>query len=111
MSAGRPSRKCARISVLPETRSIGGPDTGAGRATGVVVRQLFREALPSVWVCGYTLFNARDIFTEFARTELRVRMLLDVGEAKGQSIARSAYPAPTRRIIACRATTNRRMPE
>jgi hypothetical protein len=34
-----------------------GPNTGVGRDTGIVVRQLFREARKSVWVCGYTLFN------------------------------------------------------
>lgn len=62
-----------------------GPNTGSGRDTGVVVRQLFREARESVWVCGYTLFNARDLFVDLARPELRVRMLLDIGEGNGQS--------------------------
>jgi phosphatidylserine/phosphatidylglycerophosphate/cardiolipin synthase-like enzyme len=64
-----------------------GPNTGAGRDTGVVVRQLFREARTSVWVCGYKLYNARDLFAELARAGLRVRMLLDIGEAEGQSEA------------------------
>jgi len=62
-----------------------GPNTGTGRDTGVVVRQLFREARTSVWVCGYKLYNARDLFADLARPELRVRMLLDIGEAEGQS--------------------------
>ncbi len=62
-----------------------GPNTGTGRDTGVVVRQLFREARTSVWVCGYKLYNARDLFADLARPELRVRMLLDIGEAGGQS--------------------------
>jgi phosphatidylserine/phosphatidylglycerophosphate/cardiolipin synthase-like enzyme len=62
-----------------------GPNTGTGRDTGVVVRQLFREARTSVWVCGYKLYNARDLFVDLARPELRVRMLLDLGEAEGQS--------------------------
>jgi phosphatidylserine/phosphatidylglycerophosphate/cardiolipin synthase-like enzyme len=62
-----------------------GPNTGAGRDTGVVVRQLFREARTSVWVCGYKLYNARDLFADLARPELRVRMMLDIGEADGQS--------------------------
>lgn len=62
-----------------------GPNTGTGRDTGVVVRQLFREARKSVWVCGYSLYNAREIFTDLARPELRVRMLLDVGDTKGHS--------------------------
>jgi len=62
-----------------------GPNMGAGRDTGVVVRQLFREARKSVWVCGYKLYNARDMFVDLARPELRVRMLLDIGEAEGQS--------------------------
>lgn len=61
-----------------------GPHTGTGRDTGIVVRQLFREARKSVWVCGYNLYTARDLFAELARPELRVQMLLDVGEAKGQ---------------------------
>ena len=64
-----------------------GPNTGTGRDTGVVVRQLFREARTSVWVCGYKLYNARDLFADLASPELRVRMLLDVGEAKGQTEA------------------------
>ena len=62
-----------------------GPNTGTGRDTGVVVRQLFREARTSVWVCGYKLYNARDLFVDLARPELRVRMLLDIGEGDGQS--------------------------
>jgi phosphatidylserine/phosphatidylglycerophosphate/cardiolipin synthase-like enzyme len=62
-----------------------GPNTGTGRDTGVVVRQLFREARTSVWVCGYKLFNARDLFADLVRRELRIRMLLDIGEAEGQS--------------------------
>ena len=62
-----------------------GPNTGTGRDTGVVVRQLFREARTSVWVCGYKLYSARDLFADLARPELRVRMLLDIGEAEGQS--------------------------
>jgi phosphatidylserine/phosphatidylglycerophosphate/cardiolipin synthase-like enzyme len=62
-----------------------GPNTGTGRDTGVVVRQLFREARTSVWVCGYKLYNARVLFVDLARPELRVRMLLDLGEAEGQS--------------------------
>jgi len=61
-----------------------GPNTGTGRDTGIVVRQLFREARKSVWVCGYNLYNARDLFADLARPELTVRMLLDIGEAKGQ---------------------------
>jgi hypothetical protein len=43
-----------------------GPNTGTGRDTGVVVRQLFREARASVWVCGCKLYNARDLFAGFA---------------------------------------------
>jgi hypothetical protein len=62
-----------------------GPNTGTGRDTGVVVRQLFREARTSVWVCGYKLYNARDLFADLARPDLRVRMLLDVGEAEGRA--------------------------
>jgi phosphatidylserine/phosphatidylglycerophosphate/cardiolipin synthase-like enzyme len=62
-----------------------GPNTGTGRDTGVVVRQLFREARTSVWVCGYKLYKARDLFGDLVRPELRVRMLLDIGEAEGQS--------------------------
>ena len=62
-----------------------GPNLGAGRDTGFVVRQLFREARMSVWVCGYELYNARDLFVDLPRPELRVRMLLDIGEAEGQS--------------------------
>ena len=62
-----------------------GPNTGTGRDTGVVVRQLFREARTSVWVCGYMLYNARDLFADLARPELRVKMLLDIGEAEGLS--------------------------
>jgi len=61
-----------------------GPNMGVGRDTGVVVRQLFREARKSVWLCGYKLFNARDLFADLLRPELRVRMLLDIGEAEGQ---------------------------
>jgi len=53
-----------------------GPNMGAGRDTGVVVRQLFREARKCVWVCGYKLYDARDLFVDLARPELRVRMLL-----------------------------------
>jgi hypothetical protein len=64
---------------------VTGPNTGTGRDTGVVVRQLFREARKSVWVCGYNLYNARDLFADLVRPELRVRMLLDIGEADGQS--------------------------
>ena len=62
-----------------------GPNTGTGRDTGVVVRQLFREALTSVWVCGYKLYNAKDLFADLARPALRVRMLLDIGEAEALS--------------------------
>jgi hypothetical protein len=62
-----------------------GPNMGTGRDTGVVVRQLFRQARTSVWVCGYKLYNARDLFADLARPELRVRMLLDIGEAETQS--------------------------
>jgi phosphatidylserine/phosphatidylglycerophosphate/cardiolipin synthase-like enzyme len=62
-----------------------GPNTGTGRDTGIVVRQLFREARRSVWVCGYNLYNARELFADLARPELTVRMLLDIGEAKGQT--------------------------
>jgi phosphatidylserine/phosphatidylglycerophosphate/cardiolipin synthase-like enzyme len=62
-----------------------GSNTGTGRDTGVVVRQLFREARTSVWVCGYKLYKARDLFADLARPELRVRMLLDIREAEGQS--------------------------
>jgi phosphatidylserine/phosphatidylglycerophosphate/cardiolipin synthase-like enzyme len=64
-----------------------GPNRGTGRDTGIVVRQLFREARKSVWVCGYSLFNARELFADLARPELRVRMLLDIGEAGSLSEA------------------------
>ena len=68
-----------------------GPNTGTGRDTGIVVRELFREARSSVWVCGYNLFNARDIFADLARPELTVRMLLDIGEGEGQSEAAAVH--------------------
>ena len=62
---------------------VTGPDDGANRMTPVVVRTLFRDAKQSVWVCGYRPFDAREIFADLARPELKVRMLLDVGGIKG----------------------------
>lgn len=62
---------------------VTGPDEAANRMTSVVIRQLFRDAIHSVWVCGYCLFDAREIFKDLARPGLRVRMLLDVGAGKG----------------------------
>lgn len=62
---------------------VTGPDEAANRMTSVVIRQLFRDAIESVWVCGYRLFDAREIFRDLARPQLRVRMLLDIGGAKG----------------------------
>lgn len=62
---------------------VTGPDDGASRLTPVVVRQLFRNAVDSVWVCGYRPYDAKEIFRDLARPGLRVRMLLDIGEAKG----------------------------
>jgi phosphatidylserine/phosphatidylglycerophosphate/cardiolipin synthase-like enzyme len=62
---------------------VTGPDEGASRMTKVVVRQLFRDAIRSVWVCGYRPFDAREIFADLARPKLRVRMLLDIGGGKG----------------------------
>jgi phosphatidylserine/phosphatidylglycerophosphate/cardiolipin synthase-like enzyme len=62
---------------------VTGPDEAANRMTSVVIRQLFRDAIQSVWVCGYRPFDAREIFRDLARPGLQVQMLLDIGRGKG----------------------------
>ncbi|MDZ4799922.1 MAG: DISARM system phospholipase D-like protein DrmC [Bryobacteraceae bacterium] len=68
---------------------VTGPDDSNSRTTQAVVRQLFSDAGQSVWVCGYRPWEAREIFENLARPSLIVRMLLDVGPAKGRTEAKT----------------------
>jgi phosphatidylserine/phosphatidylglycerophosphate/cardiolipin synthase-like enzyme len=58
------------------------------RDTAVVVRQMFSHATHSIWVCGFAVYQGKDIFQALAQRmtslpELSVRMFLNVERRSG----------------------------
>lgn len=58
------------------------------RDTAVVVRQMFSNASRSIWICGFAVYQGKDIFQTLAQRmtalpDLKVRMFLNVERKQG----------------------------
>jgi phosphatidylserine/phosphatidylglycerophosphate/cardiolipin synthase-like enzyme len=58
------------------------------RDTGVVVRQMFGHATQSIWICGFAVYQGKEVFQALAQQmtsvpDLRVRMFLNVERRPG----------------------------
>jgi phosphatidylserine/phosphatidylglycerophosphate/cardiolipin synthase-like enzyme len=62
------------------------------RDTGVVVRQIFGHAMQSIWICGFAVYQGKEIFQVLAQRmtslpDLHVRMFLNVDRRPGDVTA------------------------
>ena len=60
------------------------------RDTGVVVRQMFLNATHSIWICGFVVYQGKEVFQTLTQRmtqipELRVRMFLNIDRPYGDS--------------------------
>jgi phosphatidylserine/phosphatidylglycerophosphate/cardiolipin synthase-like enzyme len=80
-----------RAQLVPELVMTGPETAGAMlRDTGVVVRQLFANAAESVWVCGFAVYQGREIFQALGarmteQPDLLVRLLLNIDRPYGDT--------------------------
>ncbi len=83
-----------RERILAESRHLElvmtGPEPPGTmvRDTGVVVRQMFGHATQSIWICGFAVYQGKDVFLALAQRmtslpELSVRMFLNVERRSG----------------------------
>lgn len=73
----------AKIGRLELVMSGPEPPGAMSRDTGVVVRQMFQNATKSICICGFAVYQGRDIFSSLASrmqsvSDLNVRMYLNI---------------------------------
>lgn len=108
-----------RQSLISPELVMTGPETPGTivRDTGVVVRQLFVNAVDSVWVCGFAVYQGREIFqclgtrmTE--QPKLSVRLFLNIDRPYGDTSPDEQILARFRqRFSETQWPTNVRLPE